>query len=161
MNGNCRLEPDVIRAASTGAWSESLRTHVGTCPDCAAAAEVGPWMESFARLDDRRHNLPDPAVLWLKAKLMRSNADVQRAALPMTRLQIAAYLIVAACWAALLTWKWTAIQAWVNGLTPNHMILGASGAESTASLSLTFLIGIVLLGSATFAIAMHTILAEE
>jgi len=49
----CRLEPDAIRAAATGEWTSSLRTHVNGCADCAAAAEVGPWMEEFARLDDR------------------------------------------------------------------------------------------------------------
>ena len=61
----CRLEPDVIRAAASGEWTESLRAHAASCADCAAAAEVGPWMEEFARVDDREHILPDPAVLWL------------------------------------------------------------------------------------------------
>ena len=157
----CRFEPDVLRAASSGDWSESLRAHVTTCADCAAAAEAGPWMESFARIDDREHILPDPAVLWLKAKLLQSNAVIERATLPITRLQIAAYLSVAACWAALLTWKWAAIQAWVNSLSPGHMIMVSAGAQATASLSMSFFAGIVVLSSATVFLAMHTILAEE
>ena len=155
---SCRLEPDVIRAAASGEWTTSLHNHVANCADCAAAAEVGPWMEEFARIDDREHILPDPAVLWLKAKLMQSNAAMQRASLPITRLQIGAYLAVAACWAALLTWKWSAIQAWVNTLKPSHVILGA---QATASLSISFFAAIVVLSSATVFLAMHTILAEE
>ena len=116
----CRFEPDVIRAAASGEWTQSLRAHLDSCADCAAAAEVGPWMMDFARLDDREHILPDPAVLWLKAKLMQSNTMMHRVALPITRLQIGAYLTVAACWAALLTWKWPAIQAWVNSPAFQH-----------------------------------------
>jgi hypothetical protein len=157
----CRFEPDVIRAAASGEWTASLREHLATCADCAAASEVGPWMEEFARIDDREHVLPDPAVLWLKAKLMQSNAAMQRAALPITRVQIAAYLAVAACWAALLTWKWPAIQAWVNSLTPSHVMLASAGAQATASVSVSLFAGIVVLSSATVFLAMHTILAED
>jgi len=158
----CRLEPDVIRAAAGGEWTSSLRTHVAGCADCAAAAEVGPWMEEFARIDDREHILPDPAVLWLKAKLMQSNTAMHRVALPITRLQIGSYLAVAACWAALLTWKWSAIQAWVNSLKPTRVILASASAHATAaSLSVSFFAAIVVLSSATVFLAMHTILAED
>src|SRR5205823_6457830 len=65
MTDSCPFEPNVIDAAASGAWTESLRTHAASCPDCAAAAEVGPWMTSLAKHDDREHILPDPAVLWL------------------------------------------------------------------------------------------------
>jgi hypothetical protein len=160
MSG-CRLEPDVIRAAASGEWTQSLRAHAASCADCAAVAEVGPWMEEFARVDDREHILPDPAVLWLKAKLMQSNTMMHRVALPITRLQIGAHLAVAACWAALLTWKWQTIQAWVNSLKPSHVILGSASAQASASLSVSFFAAILVLSSATVFLAMHTILAEE
>jgi hypothetical protein len=160
MTTECPFETNVMNAVANDAWTESLRAHVASCDDCAATAEVAPWMARFAGLDEREHILPDPAVLWLKAKLLRSSAAVERAALPITRLQIAAYLIIAACWAALLTWKSNALQAWINHLSPGHMILGASGAE-TASLSMSVLFAIIILASATVGLAMHTILAEE
>lgn len=161
MTTECPFEPNVLDAVSNDAWTESLRAHVTSCDDCAAAAQVAPWMTRFSGLDEREHILPDPAVLWLKAKLLRSTAAVERASLPITRLQIASYLIIAACWAALLTWKSSALQAWINHLSPGHMILGAAGAETSASLSLSVLFAIVLLASATVGVAMHTILAEE
>jgi hypothetical protein len=163
MNAACRLEPDVIRAAATGEWTPSLRNHAASCADCGAAAEVGPWMQEFASVDDREHILPDPAVLWLKAKLMQSNSMMHRVALPITRLQIGAYLAVAACWAALLTFKWPAIQSWVNGLTPSHVILAsASNAQAAAaSISISLMAVVLVLSSATVFLAMHTILAED
>src|SRR5205823_13103052 len=66
--------------------------------------------------------------------------------LPITRLQIGAYLAVAACWAAVLTWKWPLIQAWANSLTPSHVVLASAGAQAaaTASLSVSFFAGIVV-----------------
>ena len=100
-------------------------------------------------------------MLWLKARLLQSNAAVERAALPITRLQIAAYLIIAACWAALLTWKSAALQLWINHFSPSHVLLGATSAEATASLSVTALFAVIVLASATVGVAMHTILAEE
>lgn len=161
MTKACRLEPDVVRASATGEWTSSLRTHLDSCADCAAAAEVGPWMVDFARIEDREHILPDPAVLWLKAKLTQSNAVIQRASMTVTRTQIAAYLAVAACWAALLTWKWSAIQAWVNSFTPSRVMMASASAQATASLSVSFFALVVVLSSATVFVAMQTILAEE
>jgi hypothetical protein len=161
MTTECAFEANVIDAVTAGSWTESLRAHVASCDDCAAAAEVGPWLMRFAGMDEREHILPDPAVLWLKAKLLRTSSAVERAALPITRLQIAAYLIIAAGWAAMLTWKSAALQAWLNHLSPGHMILGVTGAEATASLSVSLLVAIIALASATVGVAMHTILAEE
>ena len=161
MRTDCPFEPNVIDAVVNGSWTASLRTHVASCEDCAAAAEVAPWMSSFSGIDEREHILPDPAVLWLKARLLQSNVAVERSSLPITRLQIAAYLIIAACWAALLTWKSAALQLWINRFSPTHVILGATGADATASLSVTVLFAVIVLSSATVGIAMHTILAEE
>ena len=159
MNNDCAYEPNVIDAAENDAWTESLRAHVASCESCAAAAAVAPWMANFSGINEREHILPDPAVLWLKARLLQSNAAVERASLPITRLQIAAYLIIAACWAALLTWKSAALQVWINHFSPTHVILGAT--DASASLSVTVLFAVIVLASATVGVAMHTILAEE
>lgn len=140
--------------------NEVCRFEGDDCPDCTAAAQVSEWMTEFAKVDERVHPLPDPAVLWLQAKLLRSSADVQRASRPITVLQIGAYAFIAACWAALLTWKWAALEAWVTTFTPNNVLLGTSG-PNTAPASATILLVVVMLMTATVGIAMHTILAEE
>lgn len=151
MTNECRFEPHVVEAAATNAWSESLRAHVADCDDCAAAAMAAPFMSAFASFDERTHPLPDPSLLWLKARLLQNRAAVERVSLPITRLQIAAYIVVAACWAALLTWKSSAVEAWLSG----RVLLGS------VPFSLTVVVIILMLASATVAVAMHTILAEE
>jgi len=124
-------------------------------------AEVDAWMQQFARVDDRTRPLPDANALWVKAKLLQTTAAMERATRPMTRVQIAAYLIVASGWAAVVTWKWNALIAWFNGFTPAHIILGAVGAQTAQSLSLTFFMALIALASVTVMLAFHTILAEE
>lgn len=161
MIDTCPFEPNVMEAAGSGAWTETLRAHMRSCPDCAAAAEVGPWMASLAKHDDREHILPDPAVLWLKAKLLQSSAAVERVSLPITRVQVVAYLVIAAGWAALLTWKWGALVAWMNALNPGRIAAGATATAGSATLSMTVLITLVLLASATVMLAFQMILAEE
>lgn len=152
---NCSFEAAVIRAASNDTWTATLREHVAACEECAAAAEVAPWMQSFARIDERESPLPDPASVWLRAKLMQNTAAAHRAALPITRLQMAAYLVIAAGWALLLTMKWQSIQEWLHALNPGGVI------QNNAQLSLTVLFSVIGLMSATLMLAFHTVLAEE
>src|SRR5204862_1910922 len=122
--------------------------------------EIDAWMKQFAVVDHTPH-LPDPNSLWVKAKLLQSVAAAERAARPITRTQIAAYLIVASGWSVLVMWKWAALQAWINSFTPTHIIMGAAGVQAVQSLSLTFLMALIVLASVTVILAFHTILAEE
>ena len=122
--------------------------------------DIDVWMKDFAAVGHGRR-LPDANAIWIKAKLMQTTAAMERAARPITNMQIAAYLIVASGWAALVTWKWSALVAWVNGFTPAHIILGAAGAETARSLSLTFVMALIVLASTTVVLAFHTILADE
>lgn len=124
-------------------------------------AEVDTWMQQFAKIDDRRRPLPDARTLWVKAKLMQSTAAMERASLPVTRVQIAAYVVVAGSWAALLTWKWNALSAWFNSFRPARIVLAGAGASAATSLSLTFFMMLIALASVTVMLAFHTILAEE
>jgi hypothetical protein len=156
---NCRLEADVVRAAEEGAWTDALRRHAAECADCEAAAAVARWMRDFSRVDEREHILPDPAVLWLKSQILRGTAGMERAAKPMTMVQIAAYLLVAGGWTALLTWRWDALNRWFENLNPAEAL--TNSAAGAASLSATFFLCVLVLSSITIVVAMHTILAEE
>ena len=154
----CPQESDVLRAAVQDRWTEALRAHLLECDACVAAVSVAPWMNRFSRISDREHILPDPAVVWLKARLLQSSADVARASRPLDFAQFAAYAVVAAGWAALLTWKWDAVRTWLGGFTPAGIVTRAAGA---GSLSMSFFALVLVLASVTVMLALHTILAEE
>ena len=148
----------MLRASVEDRWTDELRTHLLGCDDCVAAVSVAPWMNRFSRLSDREHILPDPAVVWLKARLLQNNADVARASRPLDFVQFVAYAVVAAGWAALLTWKWDAVRSWIGAFTPSGIVTNAAGA---GSLSMSFFALIFVLASFTVMLALHTILAEE
>lgn len=151
----CRFEADVLRAAREDRWSDNLRGHLAECDECAMTASVAPWMTSFARIGDREHRLPDPSIVWLKAKLMQGTVDAARASRPLTIAQLVSYLVVAGGWATVLTWKWDAIEKWMHGLTPTGIVGG------THSLSMSFFAIVFVLASMTVMLALHTIMAEE
>ena len=163
MSDVCRLERDVREAAAENRWTDSLRQHADTCPDCAAAASVSPWMRALARTDEREHILPPASVVWVKAQLLRGMAAVDRVSRPLAMSQMIAYITVAAGWAALLTWKWNELSAWLDSLTPGGFVAATSGGASQAASSLTasFFLLILCLSSVTIMLALHTILAEE
>ena len=158
MNEGCRYEPEVLRAAAEDRWTDALRRHLTECDECIATATVAPWMERFAHISDREHILPDPSVVWLKAKLLQGTADAGRVARPLDVVQMIAYVVVAGGWAGLLMWHWPAVEKWMRGFSPSGVM---TAAAQTGSLSLSFLAMVVVLGSMTVMLALHTILAED
>jgi hypothetical protein len=109
-------------------------------------------------MSDRQHILPDPSIVWLKARVLQGTIDVARVSRPMTVLQLVAYLVVAGGWAALLMGKWASIEVWLRGLTPTGLVVSAARAEA---LSMSFLAIVFVLATTTVMVALHTILAEE
>ncbi|HSP35626.1 MAG TPA: hypothetical protein VLU46_15045 [Thermoanaerobaculia bacterium] len=158
MREPCRHEPQVRRAAIDDDWTDALRQHVVTCADCAAAASSAPFMARFARVDERQTKLPDPSVVRLKAMLLAGNVAADRAARPLNILQMVAYVVVAGGWAAVLTWKWADLQRWLLGFTPIEI---AQNMSRNATLSMTFLLAVVVLATMTVMLALHTVLAED
>jgi hypothetical protein len=159
MSEACGFESDVLRAIEEDRWTDSLRDHLTTCEECVAAMLVAPWMGRFAKMSDREHILPDPSVVWLKAKLLQGSVEAARVSRPLDIAQIFAYFVVAGGWAALLTWRWDALMAWGTSLTPAGIV--ATAASRAPSLSLSFFAAVIMLASITGMLALHTILAEE
>jgi len=119
---------------------------------------VAPWMTQFARIGDREHMLPDPSVLWLKAKLLQTVSETNRVSRPMDVVQMIAYMVVAGGWAAVLLWRWPAIEHWLRSFTPAGMMQSVARAETV---SMSFMALVFVLASGTVMLALHTILAEE
>jgi hypothetical protein len=159
MSACCPHESAIRRAASQDLWTDALREHLTECDECIAAASVAPWIDRFSRISDREHILPDPSIVWLKARLMKGAVDAGRASRPLDVVQMVAYFIVAGGWAGLLTWRWNAVASWLRSFTPAGLL-----AETSArgmSLSMGFFAMVFALGSMTVMLALHTILAEE
>ena len=159
MTDQCVQEPLVRRAALEDRWTDALRQHVKTCPDCAAAANVSGFMSRLAGSIVRSRALPDPAVLWLKAHLLRGTAVADRVSRPLNVAQLISYVVIAAGWAALLTRKWTDLEAWLFSVTPANMLGNLAGSH--ASVPVSIVLAVVVLSSITVLLGLHAILAEE
>lgn len=157
MSESCRFESEVLHAVENDRWTDSLRNHLAGCDECGATAAVAPWMNRFAKISDREHILPDPSVVWLKAKLLQGTIEAKRASRPLDLIQLVAYIAVAGGWAALLTSRWGSIEAWMRSFTPAKIVTTASAP----SLSMSFFAIVFVLASMTVMLALHTILAEE
>jgi hypothetical protein len=154
----CRWEADVLRAAREDRWPDNLRRHLAECDDCTAAASIAPWMATFANIDVRQYRLPDPSIVWLKARLLQGTVDAARVARPLNVAQLIAYVVVAGGWAAVMMWKWSDFEAWLRNVTPADVIVATSSAPSV---SMSFLGTLFVLASMTVMLALHTIMAED
>ena len=97
------------------------------------------------------HVLPDPTVIWVKAKLFGGHSPAKRAPRRTNVALVAAHVVVAAGWAALLMAKWNGVEEWVGGFTRGY----------AASLPTDVIMIFAGLVSTTALLAIHTILADE
>lgn len=82
----CEHESAVIRAARSGKWEESLRSHAQACLVCAEALHVHAAMISLMN-SEQIPPIPDPKLIWLKAQF----AERQRRSTIITRITAVAY----------------------------------------------------------------------
>lgn len=109
----CSQESAVARAVRTGEWSLVLRAHLHECASCRGVAEAAHWMQSLAptaqEAAQMQNDLPDPRILWLRARLRERQAAAERAHQILQWVEVAG--VTAACaglgmWLAL---SWNAI----------------------------------------------------
>lgn len=148
----CRFEPEVVRGVHDDRWTESLRRHLLECDHCVAAASVAPWMSRFGRISEREHLLPDPQIVWRKARLLQPSSDVTQVSRPMNVVQLVAYLFVAGGWTVLLTRKWPVVESWLHGLTPVNLLENVAAGQS---LSICFFAFLFVLASITVMLVMR------
>ena len=149
----CPHEAHVVYAATTDSWTSSVREHVASCPACAAAASVAPFMQRLADSDLPPPALPDPALLWLRSQLPPPSVAL-RVGRPVHVVQVVCYLLVTAASMGVLALKWSALQAWVSSFAP----VSGSGTLVPAMV-LSFMV--LLLSSLVVTLALHTVLADE
>ncbi len=113
---SCPKSDAVVQAARSNNWPDSLRAHIERCQSCRETCRVACWMARMAaRLESIPGELPDPELMWLRAKINRRSQLPARALLPLK----AGGLFGAAGLGLLLATvpesTWSRIQAWRPG----------------------------------------------
>jgi hypothetical protein len=110
----CDHERAVLRAVATGAWSDQLRQHLGGCPACSDAALVASVLAREAEELDPGPPLPDPSVIWLRARLEQRRHTARRATRIIDVFQVVAATAGVAATAALAPWLWPRLRDWLG-----------------------------------------------
>ncbi len=109
----CPQEASVLRAARTGQWDEALEAHAAACPACGEVALVSGSLRTFALETEGHNRLPDPYLVWLKAKLTERQVASQRASKPWDMAEALGQCVVAV---ALVGWLVVELSSIYQGL---------------------------------------------
>lgn len=132
---SCLQEIAVSKSAVSGEWDESLRQHAAICPVCREALQAALWMQSLAQAEISSATVPDPSIVWQRARLSELLAAKQ--AKVQASLRLAKYIEAASVALVLLTitswvaWNWQSLDSvidWLSSmvLTTTYEIVSAT-----------------------------------
>jgi hypothetical protein len=108
---SCPHEEEVAAAARSGEWSDELRDHRDSCLVCAELTIVIAALAVDA--DDLSHAapaLPDPSLIWLRARLSARQREVHRATRWISLVQRATLAVAAAVGLAVVPGLWRLLR---------------------------------------------------
>lgn len=88
----CQQESQILRDSRESPLSPQAQEHVAICESCAAALQVDRMLHMEADRDLSIDRLPDPALVWWRARQQSRLHQTERATLP---IQIAERLALA------------------------------------------------------------------
>ena len=107
-NQNCSHEEAVAAAARSGDWSAELGAHRDSCLTCAELTLVVAALAADAEeLNAIEAPLPDPAPIWLRARLASRERDYQRATRAIVWVQRAAVAVALGIGIAIVPGLWS------------------------------------------------------
>lgn len=83
-NSECPFDAAVIHAVRIGSWSNELREHLASCSRCTETAALCASLAEFAEVGELPESLLSPHLLWLKARVIRSQRRSARLDLALT-----------------------------------------------------------------------------
>ena len=114
---SCPHEEAIAAAARSGAWSEELKAHRDGCLSCAeltlVVAALAADAEELAAMDAP---LPDPAPIWLRARLASRERQYERATRAIVWVQRAAVAVVFAVGIAFAPGLWELVSGMFSGI---------------------------------------------
>ena len=107
---SCPRETEVSRAVRTGEWQEELETHAAVCPVCREVLFISGSMRVLAKESEDLGPLPDPYLVWLKARLTDRRMADERALKALATVETVLEGAAAATVWGWLAWQWPLIH---------------------------------------------------
>jgi predicted anti-sigma-YlaC factor YlaD len=137
----CSEQSDVIAAAADcGALSDALRSHLQSCQSCREEFEAVTLVRGLAA-ESVVHPLPDPAVIWWKAQLLRRWQAERAVTVPIQRMRWVELAAGIASLVVFLVWQWQALANLVLRGIPSGVQAAAGAARGTDPMITVLLVG--------------------
>jgi hypothetical protein len=138
----CPHEDAVADAARSGDWSDELKIHRDSCLTCAeltlVVAALAVDAEELAAIEAP---LPDPAPIWLRARLVSRELDFQRATRAIVWVQRAAVAVALGIGIAFAPGLWSFLGGLFSGF---ELSLSAPNLPRAAGSPVLVLVGSIL-----------------
>jgi hypothetical protein len=108
----CDREPEVLEGIRSGHTPDAVRSHLAGCARCRAAAGAASWMRRMADTTGEHRALPDPALLWWRAQLVRRWQAERRASAPLDAMHHAELWVGVLSLLGLVLWQGPALLRW-------------------------------------------------
>jgi predicted anti-sigma-YlaC factor YlaD len=133
-----------MAAAESPALPPSMEAHLAACPSCREQVEAVRFMRRLASAPTPAHQLPDQAVIWWKAQLLRRWQAERAATAPiegMRWIELAAGL---ASLAVFLVWQWEGLLNLLSRATPADFAAMFAAPPLGSPLATVLIIGVVV-----------------
>jgi predicted anti-sigma-YlaC factor YlaD len=152
----CSEQPDILTAAASGRdVSPSLQAHLQSCPSCREQVEAVAFVRGLAGTDDTPHQLPDPAVIWWKAQLLRRWQAERAAAAPIERMRWVELAAGFISLAVFLAWQWRALVNLVARAVPAGLAAASAAPQAVSPMALALVVGATAAVGAMVVAALH------
>lgn len=119
MSDPCSREESVLEAARAGRWSDELTAHVARCDSCTESSTAIRWMIELGQtVDSAPAPLPDPYLIWLKARIRSRSKDARPALFPIWIACAASAIGLGVIVARLPGNAWRSLQDWLTSGIP-------------------------------------------
>jgi predicted anti-sigma-YlaC factor YlaD len=159
----CEREPEMLDAAARGGTPAGpAAAHLASCASCRDAVAAAAWMRDLAGAPhDASRPLPDPAVIWWKAQLMRRWESERRAVAPMERMHWIELAAGIASLGVFLVWQWSGLVNLLAWLNPARLAAISSSANAAGPSMLLLGLGATVALGATIFASLHRMITHD
>ena len=144
----CGMESPILELSRAGQLTEAAQEHLATCSTCADALQVDRFLNADAARIPDLESLPDPTVVWWRARQRARIRQVERATLPIQFTERLTLILGAVALAIGLSLTWPMLRgaithwssSWARGLV-QALPLNSSSLILTLFCSLFLLVG--------------------
>jgi len=152
----CSEQPDILTAAASGReLPAAFAAHLASCASCREQVEAVTFVCQLAGTEDIPHQLPDPAVIWWKAQLLRRWQAERVASAPMERMRWIELGAGVVSLVVFLLWQWQGLVNLVARAIPAGVAAVSAAPQAASPMALVLItLGTASVGAMVLA-ALH------